>query len=131
MPNAGHVLVSIGRENAIAEYRYAGLSKPLKYQGLIPTDFYPVQVQPDPALGKIVVTNDKGIGARGPGSTIDKGPKTKPGKAHNTYDDTGSVTMFTLPPAGALRPTPRPCSPTTPGTWSRRSKAARRTRCPR
>ncbi len=102
MPNPSHVLVSIGRDNAIAQYRYSGLSTPLTYQGLMPTDFYPVQVQPDPALGKIIVTNDKGIGARGPGSTIDKGPKTKPVKAHNTYDDTGSVTMFTLPSAGAL-----------------------------
>jgi YVTN family beta-propeller protein len=104
MPDASHVLVSIGRDNAIAEYRYAGLSAPLKYQGLMPTDFYPVQVQADPALGnRIIVTNDKGIGARGPVSTIDKGPKTKPAKAHNTYDDTGSVTMFTLPSAAGLK----------------------------
>ena len=104
MPNPSHVLVSIGRDNAIAQYRYSGLSTPLKYQGLMPTDFYPVQVQADPALGnQIIVTNDKGIGARGPASTIDKGPKTKPAKAHNTYDDTGSVTMFTLPSAGALK----------------------------
>ena len=103
MPDAAHVLVSIGRDNAIAQYSYGGLSKPVTYQGLMPTDFYPVQVQADPALGnEIVVTNDKGIGARGPASTIDKGPKTKPAKAHNTYDDTGSVTMFKLPSAGAL-----------------------------
>ncbi len=81
MPNPSHVLVSIGRDNAIAQYRYSGLSTPLKYQGLMPTDFYPVQVQADPALGnQIIVTNDKGIGARGPASTIDKGPKTKPGQ---------------------------------------------------
>jgi hypothetical protein len=63
-----------------------------------------VQVQADPALGnRIIVTNDKGIGARGPASTIAKGPKTKPAKSHNTYDDTGSVTMFTLPSAAALK----------------------------
>ncbi|MGZ4294639.1 MAG: YncE family protein, partial [Solirubrobacteraceae bacterium] len=104
MPDATHVLVSIGRDNAIAQYRYGGLSKPIAYQGLIPTDFYPVQVQADPALGnKIVVTNDKGVGARGPSSTIDKGPKTTPAKAHNTYDDTGSVTLFALPSAAALK----------------------------
>jgi YVTN family beta-propeller protein len=104
MPDARHVLVSIGRDNAIAQYRYRGLSKPLTYQGLMPTDFYPVQVQADPALGnQIVVTNDKGIGARGPVSTIDKGPRTKKATAHNTYDDTGSVTIFKLPTPSALK----------------------------
>ena len=76
MPDASHVLVSIGRDNAIAVYRYEGLDTPMNYLGLIPTDWYPVQVQPDPALGagEIVVTNDKGIGALGPESTINKGP---------------------------------------------------------
>jgi YVTN family beta-propeller protein len=104
MPDATHVLVSIGRDNAIAQYSYAGLSKPIKYQGLLPTDFYPVQVQSDAALGnEIVVTNDKGVGARGPSSTIDKGPRTKPAKAHNTYDDTGSLTLFKLPSAAGLK----------------------------
>ena len=43
----------------------------MSYDGLIPTDWYPVKVQADPALGKnrLVVTNDKGIGARGPESS--------------------------------------------------------------
>ena len=100
----GHnLLVSIGRDNAIAVYRYRGLYRPIKLQGLLPTDWYPVQVQPDPELGAgdIIVTNDKGIGAQGPPSTIDKGPYTAPGAEkvtdHNTYDDTGSVTVFPLP----------------------------------
>ncbi len=103
MSDPNHVLVSIGRDNAIAVYRYRGLSRPMRLVGLLPTDWYPVQVQPDPALGAgtIVVTNDKGIGARGPASTINKGPDTSPATVpvtdHNTYDDTGSVTMFTMP----------------------------------
>ena len=103
MSDPNHVLVSIGRDNAIAVYRYNGLHAPMRFVGLLPTDWYPVQVQPDPALGAgtIVVTNDKGIGARGPASTINKGPDTAPGMSsvtdHNTYDDTGSVTTFTMP----------------------------------
>jgi YVTN family beta-propeller protein len=100
MSDPNHVLVSIGRDNAVAVYRYRGLYGRMKYVGLLPTDWYPVQVQPDPALGagKIVVTNDKGIGAQGPVSTIkyNKGP-TPPATGHNTYDDTGSVTTFTMP----------------------------------
>ena len=98
MPDPHHLLVSIGRDNAIAQYSYHGLGSRIRLQGLLPTDWYPVQVQADPALGgEIVVTNDKGIGARGPVSTISKGPGTNPATGHNTYDDTGSVTTFPLP----------------------------------
>ena len=112
MSDPNHVLVSIGRDNAIAVYHYDGLHRPLRPVGLLPTDWYPVQVQPDPALGSgaIVVTNDKGIGAQGPESTISKGPyappvncgttncaNPTPATGHNTYDDTGSVTTFTMP----------------------------------
>jgi YVTN family beta-propeller protein len=108
MSDPDHVLVSIGRDNAIAVYRYNGLYRPMRLVGLLPTDWYPVQVQPDPALGAnaIVVTNDKGIGAQGPESTINKGPDTAPGAesvtGHNTYDDTGSVTTFPMPGDGQL-----------------------------
>ncbi len=97
MPNSKHVLVSVGRDDAIAVYHYGGLYRPLRFEGLIPTDWYPVQVEPDPALGEIVVTNDKGIGAQGPESTINKGYGTSPATGHNTYDDTGSLTEFAMP----------------------------------
>ncbi len=101
MPNATTILVSIGRDNAIAVYHYVNAKTPVSYVGLLPTDFYPVNVALDPAIGKIVVTNDKGIGARGPQSTINKGPGTAPGAesvtGHNTYDDTASITTFAMP----------------------------------
>ncbi len=104
MANPTHLLVSIGRDNAIAVYRYKNMSTPVQFKGLLPTDWYPVQVQPDSALGgKIVVTNDKGIGARGISDqhTLNKGPGDSPGlniaTGHNTYDDTGTVTSFALP----------------------------------
>jgi YVTN family beta-propeller protein len=109
MPDSHHLLVSIGRDNAIAEYHVENApTDPIRLQGLLPTDWYPVQVQADSALGgQIVVTNDKGIGARGPASTIDKSPGTSPNPGpatgHNTYDDTGSVTTFPLPTPDELR----------------------------
>ncbi|MGP0028027.1 MAG: bifunctional YncE family protein/alkaline phosphatase family protein [Streptosporangiaceae bacterium] len=106
MPDSHHILVSIGRDNALAVYYYNGAHQPVQYQGLLPTDFYPVAVASDPATGKIVVTNDKGIGARGTESTINKGPGTAPGAesvtGHNTYDDTGSLTSFAMPSTAAL-----------------------------
>jgi YVTN family beta-propeller protein len=97
MSDPHHVLVSIGRDNAIAVYDYYGAYARMHLEGLIPTDWYPVQVQPDSATGKIVVTNDKGIGARGPASTINEGADTSAATGHNTYDDTGSVTTFSMP----------------------------------
>ena len=58
-----------------------------------------------------MVTNDKGIGARGPESTINKGPYTMPAASsvtgHNTYDDTGSATLFEMPATVSWPPTPR------------------------
>ena len=133
MPDPHHVLVSIGRDNAIALYSYAGLTKkvgghgwghggkhghpgghevpvkdPLAYEGLMPTDWYPVDVQPDPALGAgtVVVTNARGIGDRGPQAKICKGPETSPAtecaSGFNTYDETGTLTVFRLPSHGEL-----------------------------
>ncbi len=113
MPSPHTILVSIGRDNALAVYGYSGPATPVKYEGLLPTDFYPVNAQLDPAIGKIVVTNDKGIGARGigPAHSIYQGPCpgsycTDPGAetvtGHNTYDDTGSLTEFAMPSMAAL-----------------------------
>ncbi len=75
MPDPHTILVSIGRDNALAVYGYSGPRIPVKYEGLLPTDFYPVAAQLDPALGKIVVTNDKGIGARGPAEHHQQGAR--------------------------------------------------------
>ncbi|MDX6258087.1 MAG: hypothetical protein QOJ11_4421 [Frankiales bacterium] len=91
------VLVSIGRDNALAVYRYNGMSSPIQYKGLIPTDWYPVNVQFDAKIGRVVVTNDKGIGSRGPQTPIDAGPDANVVTGHNTYNDTGSITQFTPP----------------------------------
>ena len=92
MPDSSHVLVSIGRDNALAVYKYSGPTSTVRYQGLLPTDWYPVAVSKYAASGQLVITNDKGIGAWGPKSTISKGPGTNPATDHNTFDDTGSVT---------------------------------------
>jgi YVTN family beta-propeller protein len=167
MPDPDHVLVSIGRDNAVALYSFAGLTKkvkgghgwgydgkkkgrddwghghgrdhghgdrhhqhwhpphhhrrhhpphwhevpvknPLAYEGLMPTDWYPVDVQPDPALGKgtVVVTNARGIGDRGPKAKVCEKAETSPAtecvEGLNTYDETGSLTLFKLPSHGEL-----------------------------
>ncbi|MGW1194715.1 bifunctional YncE family protein/alkaline phosphatase family protein [Streptomyces sp. NPDC002536] len=102
MPDAHHVLVSLGRDNALAQYRWDGPRSPVHYEGLIPTDWYPVTVQYDKAVRKVVVTNARGIGSRGPASTVHDGPDTEPATGHNTYDDTGTLTAFAPPTPAQL-----------------------------
>ncbi|MBV9805571.1 MAG: hypothetical protein JO286_00240, partial [Solirubrobacterales bacterium] len=92
----GHLLVTLGRANAVAVYRYDGTPKdPVSYVGLLPTDYYPATVA---TVGdQIVVTNTRGIDARGPAITTYKGPGTVPVSGHDTHSTTASLTRFILP----------------------------------
>jgi YVTN family beta-propeller protein len=92
----GHLLVTLGRANAVAVYRYDGTAKdPVSYIGLLPTDYYPAAVAS--AGGQIVVTNTRGIDARGPAITTYKGQGTVPVSGHDTHSTTASLTRFALP----------------------------------
>lgn len=102
MADPDHILVSLGRDNALAQYRWNGPRTPVRYEGLIPTDWYPVNVQYNGRLHKVVVTNARGVGSRGPVSTVHDGPDTKPATGHNTYDDTGTLTSFDRPTKAQL-----------------------------
>jgi YVTN family beta-propeller protein len=92
----GHLLVSLARANAVAVYRYYGAPlEPVSYVGLLPTDYYPATLS---ARGnKVVVTNTRGIDARGPAITTYKGTGTVPVTGHDTHSTTASLTRFTLP----------------------------------
>ncbi|MES9538315.1 alkaline phosphatase family protein [Actinomadura sp. NPDC000600] len=91
----GRLLVTLGRANAVAVYHYTSPQAPVRYVGLLPTDYYPAEVT---TVGEnVVVTNMRGIGERGPTRTIDKGAGTKPATGHNTHDSTGSLLRFRLP----------------------------------
>ncbi len=91
-----HLLVSLGRANAVAVYKYYGSPQdPVSYIGLLPTDYYPSDVAS--VGGQVVVTNTRGIDARGPELTYNKGPGTAPAVGHGTHSTTASLTRFTLP----------------------------------
>jgi YVTN family beta-propeller protein len=93
----GHLLVTLGRANAVAVYQYDGTpQQPVSYLGLLPTDYYPKNVA-TAAGNQIVVTNTRGIDARGPAITTYKGPGTVPVTGHDTHSTTASLTKFTLP----------------------------------
>ncbi len=92
----GHLLASLGRANAVAVYQYNGTpQEPVSYIGLLPTDYYPATLA---TVGdQIVVTNTRGIDARGPAITTYKGQGTVPVTGHDTHSTTASLTRFTLP----------------------------------
>ncbi len=91
-----HLLVTLARANAVAVYKYSGNpQEPVSYLGLLPTDYYPSDIA---TSGKdIVVTNTRGIDARGPDLTFAKGTGTVPVSGHGTHSTTASLTRFTLP----------------------------------
>jgi YVTN family beta-propeller protein len=92
-----HLLVSLGRANAIAVYKIDRKDPrdPASYVGLLPTDYFPENVSA--VNGQIVVTNTRGIDARGPAITYNKGQGTLPATGHGTHSTTASLTRFTLP----------------------------------
>jgi YVTN family beta-propeller protein len=96
MGPAGHLLVTLGRANAVAVYKYNDKpQQPVNYIGLLPTDYYPMNVAD---VGRqIFVTNTRGIDARGPALSFNKGQGTQVATGHGTHSTTASLTRFTLP----------------------------------
>jgi len=92
-----HLAVSLGRNNALAIYRFAGAGSTPSFQGLVPTAWYPGKVVLDEALGKLVVGNLKGVGALGRISTILQGPGTEPATGKQVYRDRGVVQVLDVP----------------------------------
>ncbi|WP_329476474.1 phosphoesterase [Kribbella sp. NBC_01484] len=81
----GHLLVTLGRANAVAVYKYKNPLEPVSYVGLVPTDYFPAEIA---TVGtKIVVSNTRGVDAR----------RTTTAAGHSTHDTTSSLTQFTLP----------------------------------
>ncbi|MGW2777464.1 alkaline phosphatase family protein [Streptomyces olivaceoviridis] len=86
----GRLLVTLGRANAVAVYRYTSAQEPVSYIGLLPTDYFPAEIT---TVGKkVVVSNTRGIDARRPAAA-----------GHGTHDTTSSLTQFTLPSDRVIR----------------------------
>lgn len=81
----GHLLVTLGRANAVAVYRYTTPLEPVSYVGLLPTDYFPAEIT---TVGNdVLVSNTRGIDARRPTNSA----------GHGTHDTTSSLQRFTLP----------------------------------
>ena len=86
----GHLLVTLGRANAVAVYRYTSAQEPVSYVGLLPTDYFPAEIT---TVGKdVLVSNTRGIDAR-----------RSTGSSHGTHDTTSSLQRFTLPSDNAIK----------------------------
>ena len=86
----GHLLVTLGRANAVAVYRYTSPLQPVSYVGMLPTDYFPAEIT---TVGNdVLVSNTRGIDARR--------PTGNPG--HGTHDTTSSLQKFTLPSDNAI-----------------------------
>ena len=87
----GHLLVTLGRANAVAVYRYTRPLEPVSYVGLLPTDYFPAEIT---TVGDdVLVSNTRGIDARRPTTAA----------GHGTHDTTSSLTRFTLPRDKVIR----------------------------
>ncbi|GAB3416393.1 bifunctional YncE family protein/alkaline phosphatase family protein [Flindersiella endophytica] len=95
--DANHLVVSLGRDNALAVYEYNGAHQAAGFDGLIPTAWYPGTLHFDNALGKLVIANQYGVGALGADRTVSQGPGTTPATDHHVYSDKGSVQLVAPP----------------------------------
>ncbi|MFB9238848.1 alkaline phosphatase family protein [Plantactinospora siamensis] len=87
----GHLLVTLGRANAVAVYRYTTPQEPVSYVGLLPTDYFPAEIA---TVGHdVIVSNTRGIDARRPTTS----------GGHGTHDTTSSLQRFTLPNDHAIK----------------------------
>ncbi|WP_345483213.1 alkaline phosphatase family protein, partial [Actinopolymorpha pittospori] len=87
----GHLLVTLGRANAVAVYKYTSPLEPVSYVGLLPTDYFPAEIT---TVGNdVLVSNTRGIDAR---------RKADPA-GHGTHDTTSSLQRFTLPDDNTIK----------------------------
>jgi YVTN family beta-propeller protein len=92
-----HLAVSLGRDNAIAVYDYHNAYAQPRFQGLIPTAWYPAGLVEDSQLHRLVVASEQGIGARGPAMTVNQGVGTDPATAYHVYSYVGAVNVVATP----------------------------------
>ncbi len=88
--------VTLGQSNAIA---VVDLGRPnaSAVAGYIPTLYFPTSIAFDPSTNKLVVADDKGLGAQGSLGT------SHGVTAYNTHQDTGTVSLIPIPDNATLR----------------------------
>ncbi len=111
-PNDKKLFVSLGSNNAVAVYDWNGENDAVKFDGLIPTAWFPGDIAIDKALNSIVVANIKGVGSLGkeesfienatnlqvvPKSSTEATSVSKDILGHSVYAWLGSVSIIKYP----------------------------------
>jgi hypothetical protein len=98
----GRLVVSLGRNNALAVY--AVDRRPYtaaRFEGLIPTGWYPTDVVLDSQRQRLIVANGKGVGSLGPESKVGPDPATnRTGKW--VHSNQGSASIIAVPDRAEL-----------------------------
>jgi YVTN family beta-propeller protein len=89
------LLVSLGRDNAVAVYDWNGPTKAPELKGLLPTAWFPVDLAIDSANQRILVANGDGVGSLGPARTSTIQGITVTG--HSSYAQVGSLSLIPFP----------------------------------
>ena len=88
------LVVSLGRNNALAVYEWNGPSQAVGFQGLIPTGWYPAGIAVD-SQKHLVVANAKGVGSLGP--ETEGGPEATNPTGHWVHSNLGSTSIIPYP----------------------------------
>lgn len=104
-PNAvklidGKLMVSLGRDNAIAVYNWKSPQQTPELQGLLPTAWFPVDMAVDSNNKRFIVANADGIGSRA--ATRDLTIQGITVHGHQSYAQKGSLSMIPFPTASDL-----------------------------
>lgn len=91
------LVVSLGRNNALAVYELGErLYDSVKFEGLIPTAWYPTSVAADRLNNRLILANGKGVGSLGPDATV--GPDNSTNKTGKwVHSNMGSASIIPFP----------------------------------
>jgi YVTN family beta-propeller protein len=95
MIDGNQLAVSLGRNNALAVYDWAGPDKAPRLKGLVPTAWFPVDIAVDAENKRLLVANADGVGSLGPNRTLTIQGITANG--HSAYAQQGSLSMISSP----------------------------------
>ena len=89
------LVVSLGRNNALAVYQWRGPAEAVGFEGLVPTGWYPASIALDAASDRLIVANAKGVGSLGPQKA--EGPEEENPTGQFVHSNLGSASLISMP----------------------------------
>ncbi len=86
------LVVSLGRNNALAIFEWEGPAEVVSFQGLIPTGWYPADLAVDTTGARLLVAHAKGVGSLGP--ETEGGPEETNPTAAWVHSNLGSAALL-------------------------------------